>query len=161
MCPCLGLCSSHSSVRTKNSLLGVNVCQHGSQSGSRSHQTQAWVLELFLFSIPPAWHPQLRKGCSFFKRKMRSYFPLSLAQRRFSEWELSAPNDGMGVFNHSISLCFLLIFYPFRFIFNGSDTLVYNNKQQTCGHNESVSGSSVFNNLAARKRPEPRSGETR
>lgn len=49
----------------------------GSQSGSRSHQTWAggWICSS---QFPTAWHPQLRKGCSFLKRKMRSYFPFSL-----------------------------------------------------------------------------------
>lgn len=72
---------------------------------------------------------------------------------------MSALDAGMGVFNHAISLYFLLIFYLFGFIFTGPDTLVCNNKQRTCGHNATVSGSSVFNNLAARNRPELKSGE--
>lgn len=67
----------------------------------------------------------------------------------------------MSVFNHSVSSYFSLRFYPFQFIFNGPETLVYNNKQQTCGHNETVSGWSAYNNLAARNRPEPKSEETR
>lgn len=40
------------------------------------------------------------------------------------------------------------------------NTLVCNNKEQMHGHNETISGVSVFNNLAVRNRPKPKCEET-
>lgn len=59
------------------SLGGANVCWPQSWLESRSGRICAWELDLFLFPLPAARHPRLRKGCSLVKKRSEGLFSLS------------------------------------------------------------------------------------
>lgn len=71
-CPCLQL-PRFNHTKGSHPLVGVSMCQHRSQPGSRSHQTLGWMLDLLL-SVPHSSASPAEKGMQVSEKKNEKLF---------------------------------------------------------------------------------------